>query len=95
MKPRLRNEIKEVIFMIEVLNVKENLVVNDETDYKKYITMIQGSEFGNYAKEERGYIFYEGTEIPTKEVIFDGENGYSAVVIFCESDESYITTEVR
>ena len=51
MKPRLRNEIKEVIFMIEVLNVKENLVVNDDTDYKKYITMIQGSEFGNYSKE--------------------------------------------
>lgn len=83
--------------MIEIKEVKdlESENVLNVTDFEKYMQMVKGSEFGNYGKVVDSSIIFEDEEIPTKEVIYEGDNGVNAVVIFCASDESYITTEVR
>ena len=78
--------------MIEIKEVRD---LNVETDFDKYKKMIESSEIGNTAKIREGYIIYDGEEIVTKEIVFDSEFEYNSVVIFCASDESYVTTEVQ
>lgn len=83
--------------MIEVKEVNDlgTNETNEVTDFEKYIDMVSRSEFGKYTTIRDGYILYEDNKIPTKEVIFNTEIGLNIVIVFCASEESYVTTEIR
>lgn len=78
----------------EVIDLGKN-ETNKGTDFENYIAMVSKSEFGKYTNIRDGYILYEDDKIPTKEVIFNTEIGLDIVIVFCASDESYVTTEIR
>ena len=78
----------------EVIDLGKN-ETNEGTDFENYIAMVSKAEFGKYTNIRDGYILYEDDKIPTKEVIFNTEIGLDIVIVFCASDESYVTTEIR